>query len=153
MAEVRQTGGAKFRRAIREAREARGARGFRVGFFSTARYPDGLQVAAVAAWNELGARRGRPRAIPERPFFRQALHQLDPILARIIRRRIDPARLVVDQRLADELGVVSQGEVQASIVRLREPPNAPATVARKRSSNPLIDTGTMRTAVSYVVDP
>ena len=59
----------------------------------------------------------------------------------------------VNRQLAGLVGASAAAAVQHSIVRLREPPNSPYTIARKGSSNPLIDTGTMRTAVSWVVVP
>lgn len=51
------------------------------------------------------------------------------------------------------LGTVGEymtGKVQAKIVSLRTPPNSPATIARKGSSNPLIDTGQMRQSITHV---
>ena len=39
------------------------------------------------------------------------------------------------------------GDVRRNITKLRTPPNAPATITKKGSSNPLIDTGTMRQSV------
>lgn len=51
-----------------------------------------------------------------------------------------------------KLGIQAQGDVQAEITSLSSPPNSPVTVALKGSSNPLIDTGEMRAAVSWKVD-
>lgn len=52
----------------------------------------------------------------------------------------------------DKLGILAQGDVQAEITSLSSPPNSPVTIALKGSSNPLIDTGAMRQAVTWVVE-
>lgn len=49
------------------------------------------------------------------------------------------------------VGVVAVGKIQQFITQLKSPPNAEATVKRKKSSNPLIDTGAMRSSVSFQV--
>ena len=66
----RVTGGRAAKQFILQAKRAqRGAvEELQVGFFATAKYPDGTPVTNVAVWNEFGTGR-----IPERPFFRQAL--------------------------------------------------------------------------------
>lgn len=52
----------------------------------------------------------------------------------------------------NKLGIVAQGDIQSEITSLRSPPNSAVTIARKGSSNPLIDTGAMRQAVTWVVE-
>jgi hypothetical protein len=52
--------------------------------------------------------------------------------------------------LAHELTAVGEfiaSDFRRKITTLRSPPNAPSTVAKKGSSNPLIDTGAMRQSV------
>jgi hypothetical protein len=51
-----------------------------------------------------------------------------------------------------KLGIMAQGDIQGEITSLSTPPNAPSTIRRKGSSNPLIDSGEMRGAVTYKVD-
>ena len=151
---VKRTGGKKLRRLLREAGKG-GVSGVKVGFFSTAKYQDGTPVAAVAAWNEFGT-----KTIPERPFFRNALAEMEDGIANIIKAGIDPRRMVVDDRLAGRVGEYVAGQVQESITALKDPPNAPETVARKRKKlhgkkgvgggeNPLIDTGFMHDSVTW----
>ena len=48
-------------------------------------------------------------------------------------------------------GLFLQREIQKEIDEKETPPNAPATIARKNSSKPLIDSGQMRQAVTYKV--
>ena len=169
---VTQSGGRRLQKLFKTALRG-GVSEVEVGFFSTARYPDGTQVAAVAAWNEFGTKRGGQVHSPERPFFRQAIKAMRRGVEAIQRRGIDPERMVVDQNLANRLGAYAQGQIQESIVSLKTPPNAPATIAAKRrklhgkkprtsvgvggnavsvsESNPLIDSGTMRLAVTWRV--
>lgn len=122
-----------------------------IGFFSTAKYPDGKPVASVAAKNEFGTRTGDGKEIiPERPFFRQALENAKESVFEHLKDNVEGETLVVTDTLGDEIGEIVQQAIQERIVELREPPNAPSTLARKApKTNPLIDTGTMRTAVTY----
>ena len=145
---VKITGGKKLERFLREAGKG-GASTVKVGFFSTAKYQDGTPVAAVAAWNEFGT-----KTIPERRFFRQAIadSRTRRGIVNTLKNGIDPERMIVDETLADTIGAVVTGQVQESITALRNPPNSPKTIRRKRSSNPLIDTGMMRASVGWSVD-
>jgi len=124
-----------------------------VGFFSTAKYPDGKPVASVAAQNEFGTRTGDGQTIiPERPFFRQALENAKPMVHEHLMDNVEGETLVVTDTLGDEIGEIVQQAIQERIVELREPPNRPSTLARKKpKTNPLIDTGKMRTSVAYRV--
>ena len=133
-------------------RSGKGGYSVDVGFFSSAKYQDGTPVALVAAVQEFGARgkKGRPN-IPERPFFRNALKEGLPDIERLFRQSIDPKRMVISKETAAKAGLVMQSKIQNSIRNLRTPENAPATIERKGSSNPLIDTGLMRESASFQV--
>ena len=144
----RVRGGRKLKEFLRKARAAKNrSKQVDVGFFSSARYSDGTYVASVAAWQEFGVE-GR---IPERPFLRTAIAGADRELVPIMKAGIDPKTMELDERTASLLGEVMKARIQRSIVALREPPNAPSTIARKGSSNPLIDIGVMRQSVDYEV--
>ena len=114
-----------------------------------AKYDDkkGTPVAAVAAWNEFGT-----ETIPERPFFRRAIAEMEGGISNIVKAGIDTKKMVVDDRLADRVGAYAQGQIQESITALKEPPNAPSTIKEKGSSSPLIDTGHMRESVTWKVE-
>ncbi len=156
---VQRRGGKKLQRLLREAGKG-GVSGVKVGFFSTARYDDkrGTPVAAVAAWNEFGT-----KTIPERPFFRNALAESERGFSNILAKGIDTEKMVVDEQLAGRVGAYVQGEIQASIIALNDPPNSPKTIAQKRKKlhgkkgtgggeTPLIDTGAMLDAVAWEVE-
>lgn len=51
----------------------------------------------------------------------------------------------------NQVGIIATGKVQQFITQLKSPPNASSTIAKKGSSNPLIDTGAMRASVSHQI--
>ena len=158
---TRVRGGQKLDKFLRDARAAQSrSKKVDVGFFSSARYPPVRQgknggqkqtphfVATVAAFNEFGTSAGTP----ERPFFRNAIADAKKPILEILKAGIDPKDMTMDARLAGIVGEKMKSEIQKSIINLRDPPNAPRTIKRKGSSNPLIDTGFMNMSVSYNVD-
>ena len=139
-----------------------------VGFYSTAKYPpyrtgiNGGQkrvpqpVTNVAAWNEYGT-----RYIPERPFMRisariarnransRAPSSLNP--HGILRSGVDPKTMTINRRTAELAGLAMASIIQKTIRSLSQPPNAERTIKQKGSSNPLIDTGVLRQAVTHKI--
>lgn len=112
-----------------------------------------------AVWNEFGTRGGASGGgwggpIPERPFMRNSVRAnrgkyrdaMKTSAAKILRG--ETALSIV----MNKLGILAQGDIQSEITALSSPPNSPVTIARKGSSNPLIDTGAMRAAVTWKVD-
>ena len=57
-------GGEKLRRALRKGQFHAGDVRIRVGFFKSAKYPDGVFVASVAAWQEYGTEKNGKLHIP-----------------------------------------------------------------------------------------
>lgn len=113
----------------------------------------GLTNAEIAVIHEFGA----PRAnIPERSFIRSTLR--DPDVRRRLRAlQANLARAVIagmDQKKAlGTMGEFLASQIRATITRGVDPPLKPATIARKGSSKPLIDTGQLRRAISWVIVP
>lgn len=116
-------------------------------------------VLQKAVWNHFGTAGGASGGgwggpIPERPFLANAMRSnaasyraaMKTSAAKILRGE---AKL---EGVLQKLGILAQGDIQEEITNLRSPPNSPVTIARKGSSNPLIDTGEMRGAVTYKVD-
>ena len=147
MPQVKVTGGKKLKAFVEKAKKAQGVRGVEVGFYSTSRYEDGTPVTNVAAWNEFGTEN-----IPERPFFRNAIAQMEESIPKVIEQSVDPETMVIDTITAERVGLKAQSEIQTSITKLREPPNTRTTIARKQSSNPLVDTSFMREQVTFKVE-
>lgn len=115
-----------------------------IGFFKTARYPDGKSVAQLAFENDFGT-----ISIPSRPFFRNAIKDNSGKWVELASKQISAGK---DFRTA--LGLVGEqarGDIIRSIDKTSTPPNSPATIARKGSSKPLVDTGIMRRSVSWRV--
>jgi hypothetical protein len=109
-------------------------------------YPDGLTVADVGFFNEFGT-----KFIPERPWMRGWFDANKP---RILKQMKILYQAVVDGRMKAKralalLGEWVQAELRKSIIDLKSPPNALITILRKKSSNPLVDTGQMLNSVHH----
>ena len=118
-----------------------------VGFQGDQKYEDGTSIAQVAAVNEFGA-----SDIPERPFMRQSFenHEGELQAACDVAQRLVSSGGSAEQAL-QQIGVVAKGLVQDEIVNGGFAPNAESTIKKKGSEQPLIDTGTMRQSVNFVV--
>lgn len=112
-----------------------------------------------AIYNEFGTRGGASGGgwggpIPERPFLRNAVRNNQGKYQRGL--RTSAAKIILGETslrtVLDKLGILAQGDIQAEITSLSSPPNSPVTIALKGSSNPLIDSGAMRQAVTWVVE-
>lgn len=108
---------------------------------------DGPTVAEYATFNEFGM------GVPERSFLRSTVDEHRDEIARRLETAITDqldGRRTVGQGL-ERLGLWATGRVKMKIRDLRDPPNAPRTIALKGSDNPLIDTGRMRNSIAYKV--
>lgn len=112
-----------------------------------------------AIWNEFGTRGGASGGgwggpIPERPFMRNAMR--DNASSYRTAMKTSAAKLLRGETslrtVLSKLGIKAQGDIQSEITSLSNPPNSPVTIALKGSSNPLIDNGEMRGAVTWKVD-
>lgn len=114
-----------------------------VGFFvGSAKYKGGKDVTTVARENDKGTKR-----IPERPFMIPA-----GIKAANKTINITVSSIVsgMDEKQAlSRAGILFKNAIQREITDLKEPPNAESTILKKGSSNPLIDTGLMRSKVDW----
>ena len=128
----------------REITKFMGKEKLEIGFFETARYPNGTFVAQVARYNEFGTLN-----IPMRPFFRNAIQKnikkWYATLQNAINQNATPSKAL------SIVGEVARADIIQSITDLRTPPNAESTIKSKKSTNPLIDTGLMRRSVTYKV--
>ncbi len=97
------------------------------------------------------------RNIPARPVIKPALAEADT--AWQMRMLMIDAALAVflegdkDAALAsfEKAGMVGRDACKAYITSGKLAPNAPSTIRRKGSSNPLIDTGAMYNSITYEV--
>ena len=113
-----------------------------------------LTILEIAVINEFGSADGK---IPERPFLRGWFDEN----RQVIRERFGllMRSVVKGERTKEEIlelvGLWCVGQIQAYIARrgdgnYRE--NAQRTIDRKGSSTPLVDTGVMRSSITYRVD-
>lgn len=114
---------------------------------------DGLSLAELAAIHEFGA---PSRNIPERSFIRSGVERKMPELKALV-RKLTPlvgARKVPEDRALGLIGTMAVGAVQARFGADDLAPLQPATIARKGSSRPLIDTGQLRASITWqIVNP
>jgi len=109
---------------------------------------DGTPIVAYAAWNEFGT-----RYIPARSFIGSTSDEKRNDWSQLVDRLFSGilAGKLSDQMAFRLLGEQAQSDIQQKVITLSEPPNSPQTIARKGSSNPLVDTGAMRAAIRYEV--
>lgn len=134
----------------------------KVGWFESAKYEDGTNVAYVATIHEYGA---PAQGIPARPFMRPTAEAKQENWKQTARQG---AQAVADggktsMDVMEALGALAAGDVRRTISQLTSPPLAPSTIAgrlRKRAdkktvgllTKPLVDTGTMITTLSHLVE-
>jgi hypothetical protein len=98
---------------------------------------DGVALVDSATWNEFGT-----DTIPARPWLRTALdvnrRRWTKAAGRAVKEVIDGGTGEAGLRL---LGVVMVGDAKESLLDGAWTPNAPATIQRKGSDQPLVDTG------------
>ena len=143
------SGGSGLQKALGDIARKLGGRKttLKVGFLSGATYPDGTPVAMIAAIQDFGA---PSRGIPPRPFFRNMIKA---------RSKDWPGALQLllmgngndAEKALQLLGAGIAGQLRQSIIDTNEPPLAPATIARKGFSKPLIDTSVMINSIDFEV--
>ena len=87
--------------------------------------------------------------IPARPWLIPGVESATPDVIDTIASGIEKG-LPTDQ-IMEQVGAIAAGATQQYITDLRDPPNAPYTIAKKGSDNPLIDSGSLRASVTYKV--
>lgn len=121
----------------------------RVGFQAgQAAEDNGADVCAVAAWNELGTEH-----MPSRPFMRQSVDNHESEIDAFIQslKSYMFSGNATAEEILRRIGVFQKGLIQEEIRNGSFAPNAPSTIKKKGSSHPLIDTGTMRQSVNFVI--
>ncbi len=91
--------------------------------------------------------------IPERSFIRAGYDQEKDNIIRESEKLLEKVmklELPVDVFFTT-LGEIIVGKIQKYLTDLRTPPLHPVTIARKGSSNPLIDTGRLRSSITFKI--
>ncbi len=110
---------------------------------------DELTVIEVAVFNEFGT-----DTIPERSFLR-AWFDENQDRCRVAVRKMLEAVITGKYTREQAMQLVAQrfvGEIQRKIASGIPPANAPSTISKKGSDKPLINTGQLRSAISYEID-
>ena len=122
-----------------------------VGVPEGKREEDGTPVAMIAAVHEFGS---PSHGIPERPFLRVAVEKNRVKYVRL--NRINLVKMLRGQmgmeQALGQLGEMAKGDVQSEIRNGDFVPLKAATIRRKGSSKPLIDTGQMVQSISWVLE-
>lgn len=112
---------------------------------------DGTSTAVVGATVEFG----RPSVgQPERPFLRGGVNDSLPAVRRVAAHDLV---LVADGQMGvavalERIGQAAAGSVKQYMAGDHFAPNAPATVDRKGSSQPTIDSSHLRQSITHVVE-
>ena len=141
-----------------------------IGIFADASRDGAVPMLVIAAANEFGAKIPKRQArfedpddenpggwviIPERSYLRAWFDENVDALQATMERLIGQ---VVEGKISGRAALETIGgyvvtHVQAYMVDLKTPPNAPSTIRRKGSSNPLIDTGQLKDSITWKVVP
>jgi hypothetical protein len=99
----------------------------RIGWFSTAKYPNGTPTAYVASIHEFGA---PSRGIPARSFIRPTITLKSSDWSQ--QMRYYAKQIVKGQEntvdALEKLAIVARGDVEATLARIKEPPLSRLTV-------------------------
>lgn len=98
---------------------------------------------------ELGVTGPHVISIPARPWLVPGVTEGEKEYIDIIEDGIKDG--LSNDVILEQVGLIAVAKVQQKIVDVRTPPNAPSTIRKKGSSNPLIDTGAMRQSVSHLL--
>ena len=140
---------------IRKAEKQEAAVGFPRGKdgLGNPHYENGASILQVAIWNNFGTTRGEFNHIPSRPFMKMATKQIQEVSAPIIQAVIAKinAGKTDGKKELEILAIQAQGIIQTVITDGGFAKNADSTIAAKESEQPLIDSGDMWQAVTYVL--
>lgn len=105
-----------------------------------------VTVAEVAFFNEFGT-----SVAPERSFIRSTVDEKRRDFERL---RDDLLTSIADNKIGvnaalTRLGFRISQEIKSKIIKLRTPPNAPSTIAKKGFNNPLIDSHLLLNSIDF----
>jgi len=100
---------------------------------------------------ELGVTDPHKIVIPARPWLLPGVQSGNAEYLKVIKDTVEDGGTL--EQALNKVGVVAVSKVQEYMTKLRSPANAASTIARKGSSNPLIDSGNLRQSVDYKIQP
>ena len=121
-----------------------------VGIIDAGTHQDSEEtVASIGFQHEFGA-----PGIPERSFLRSTLHSSRKDILTLNKKLLKNI-VNMSMKVPQALGILGNfvaDEVSQKIVAIRQPPNSPATILAKGSSNPLVDTGQLKNSITWEVN-
>ena len=142
----------KLKKNIKKLREKKVVAGFPKGKLNAPHYEnsdkaDKPSIIDVAIWNNFGI--GVPRRdfmTPSSKRWNEKIQEyVDELGTDLVDGKIDADKFL------DFIGQIGAEIISDEIIKLDTPPNAPETIARKKSSNPLVDTGDMARAPRWEI--
>lgn len=121
-----------------------------VGIIDAGDHPSGdITVAGIGFAHEFGT-----ATLPERSFIRATIQKEKKAIVALqkkLMKQITAGEMKIEQALG-LIGEFVADKIRQRIVSLKSPPNTPETIAKKGSSNPLIDTGQLKNSITYEVN-
>lgn len=138
----------------RELDKLRGNKYATVGIHEDAGTHEGgisnAQLGALLNYgNETNTLFGNPAPIPARPWLVPGVQSGTQDIVDTIATGIESG--LPNEQIMELVGAFAAGAVQQYMTDLKEPPNSDYTIAKKGSSNPLIEDGNLRASVTYKV--
>jgi len=133
-AEIDHPGGTSFGFATKEAAERGEVRFLKSG----------------QGFEELGVTGPHKIPIPARPWLDVGVASGGKDYLQIIEAGFSNDEKSVD--ILNRVGVIAVAKVQQFMTELKSPPNAPSTIKKKGSSNPLIDSGALRQSITSKIE-
>lgn len=119
----------------------------RIGIQQGESSDEGVDLVDIAMFNELGTVH-----IPSRPFLRDSVDansdQINTFLQSMKQELVKGGSA---EYVLKKIGVFQKGLIQEEIVKGYFAPNSEATIRKKGSDTPLVDTGRMRQSINYVI--
>lgn len=102
-----------------------------------------------SGYMQLGVTQAHTIDIPARPWLEPGVASATPEVLLTIQDGMEAGQSM--DQILEAVGVVAAAAVKVYMTELKTPPNAASTIRKKGSSNPLIDQGHMRAAVTHKV--
>ena len=132
----------RYPKAERQLKELLTSNRVDVGYFEGVMHGDGLTVATIAGYNEV-----------TRPFMSRAMEQSEKDIITKFQKELKKHNYNGSEAMK-ALGIFLVAQIRQQIMTSKSwaKPNAPSTIAKKGSSQPLIDTAKMLDSADYKVN-
>ena len=121
-----------------------------VGIIDAGKYADGdITVAGIGFAHEFGT-----STIPERSFMRSTIKEKKKEIVDLqkkLLKKVQSGEMDINKALG-LVGAFAAGLISQKIVSIKSPPNSAATIKKKGSSNPLVDTGQLKNSITWEVN-